>query len=207
MLWSAQGFFFTKEEEAINNVYARWAGISKHIRHPAFGVEGKLYQNADEVQTQCCRGGTALGYVTRNMIGASGVDNLRPCPDMDTFVLSFALIPNLATLYTHWVEVKDNTTVFYHMNEVASYRLKQNDEKAKLFPDVDNILEWMLLERLALIKRVLHPIPQHPPTHPLAPSSPTENISLEDEIQSEAGGVQLSQSVGSKKRQKIGEGV
>lgn len=74
--------FFTKEEEAINNVYARWAGISKHIRHPAFAVEGRPYQTSDEVQAQCCRGGTALVYATRNMVEASGIDNLRPGPDM-----------------------------------------------------------------------------------------------------------------------------
>ncbi|KAL8765925.1 MAG: hypothetical protein Q9194_006421 [Teloschistes cf. exilis] len=169
--------FFTKEEEAINNV-----------------------------------GGTALVYATRNMVEASGVGNLRPGPDMDTFVFSLALIPNLATLYLHWAEFKDSTTVLYRMNEVTSYRLKLKDEKAKLRHDVNNILEWMLLEWLAWITTVLDAIHQrmkttNPPTLPLAPSSLTKDTSLEEEVQSEAGGVQLSPSVGSNKRQMIGQGV
>ncbi|KAL8659934.1 MAG: hypothetical protein Q9202_006889 [Teloschistes flavicans] len=201
--------FFTEQEEAINNLYARYAGISKHIRHPAFEVEGKLYQTADEVQAQCCRGGTALVYATRKMVEASGVNILRSGPDMDTFVFSLALIPNLATLYMHWAEVKHSITVLYHMNEVTSYRLKLKDEKAKLRYDVNNILERMLLERLAWIKTVLNAIHQrmktnNPPTLPLTPSSKAANVSLEEEIQTVSGGVQLSPSVGSNKRQKVG---
>lgn len=95
------------------------------------------------------------------------------------------------------------------MNEFTSYKLKLKDEKAKLRHDVNNILGWMLLKRLAWIKTVLHAIHQrmkttNPPTLPLAPSSLTKDTSLEEEVQSEAGGVQLSPSVGSNKRQKIG---
>lgn len=199
--------FFTVQEQDVNNLYAQYAGISKHIRHPAFIVEGKLNQTVDEVQAQCCRGGAALVHATRKMVEASGADVFQPGADMNTFVFSVALIPSTATLFIHWAEVKDDKNVLYHMNEVNMYQLKKTNAKESLRHDVNNILEWMLYQRLTWIKTILNDIHERlnsstlPP--PLLPTpSTTHDAVSEGQFQSESGGVPVSFSEGSNKRQR-----
>ncbi|KAI4100810.1 MAG: hypothetical protein LQ345_007434, partial [Seirophora villosa] len=199
---------FTIEQQDVNNLYTQYAGISKHIRHPACIVEGKLNQTMDEVQAQCCRGGAALLYATRKMMDASGADVYKPGADLDSFVFSLALIPSTATLFMHWAEVKGGKRVLYHMNDVTIYHLRKDIAKAQLRHDLNNILEWMLYERLPWIKTILDaihkrlkssklPLPPFPVT-----SSTTSYTVSEGELQSEPGGVPLPLSERRNKRQR-----
>ncbi|KAL8957843.1 MAG: hypothetical protein Q9193_004987 [Seirophora villosa] len=201
--------FFTIEQQDVNDLYAQYAGISKHIRHPACIVEGKLNQTMDEVQAQCCRGGAALLHATRKMMEASGADVYQPGADLDSFVFSLALIPSTATLFMHWAEVKGGKRVFYHMNDVTMYHLRKDNAKAQLRHDLNNILEWMLYERLPWIKTILDaiherlkssklPLPPFPMTLSTTCYTPSEG-----ELQSEPGGVPLPLSERRNKRQRI----
>lgn len=199
---------FSLEEQRVNEANARFAGISKGIWHPGFLVEGKVAKVITEVEEQCCRGGAALVKAGRQIVELSGASISDIGADMKTAVFSLALVPQFASMFVHWAEVQEPDVVIYHMHFVKDYSLRREGGVTELRHDIDNVLDWMVLERKNWLKTVLGDIIKREQSGTLPPQlpAPEYNSSSEDELQdNESGGVGLTPTSNTKgKKRRLG---
>ena len=93
--------------------------------------------------------------------------------DLESIAFSLAIIPSLAHLWVHWVEIKSTPpenhgesmkwgdhkvqSVAYHMNLVGSYDFQSwhRDDFALLRRDIESVLDWGTPKRKHEVKNVL----------------------------------------------------
>lgn len=66
--------------------------------------------------------------------------------EVELFVFSCAMTPDLARLSVHWFERLDDGREIFHMQPVQSYLLDQEEDLSRYRKDVHNVIDWGLLE-------------------------------------------------------------
>ena len=121
-------------------------GVAPGVQHPFFIVEGKSEQGSvADAQNQARRGGASLVHTTRSLlthIGEPDVEGL----DMRIFILSATMSPDIMEIWVHWAEVIP-TGVRFHMNQVASRALAEEEQVVQLRKILHNILDWGVNKR------------------------------------------------------------
>ncbi|KAL9123773.1 MAG: hypothetical protein Q9217_006831, partial [Psora testacea] len=171
---------FSEPEKAICNQYHKWSGISQGIRFPGVLVEIKK-DGVAAVKAQVARAGAAVVHANREMVEASRKNIYQPGIDLDTFVYSFAITFHYAELNIHWAEVLPNRHIKFHMHCIKVYTFHPlTDGIFEQRRDLNNLLEWMLSDRLSCIRSLLRDIDRAgSPT--VVPILPMQDLDEEDD--------------------------
>lgn len=93
------------------------------------------------------------------LVQAAGEKAAPSDPVPITAVYSFAITNYMATLNIHWAHKDWDSRVQYHMHEIRAYGLSPTtDGIFEQRHDLNNLLEWMLGERLTSVKSLIERI-------------------------------------------------
>lgn len=131
-------------------------GVAPGVQHPFFIVEGKSEQGSvADAQNQARRGGASLVHTTRSLLAHLGEPDVEGL-DMRTFIFSATMSPDIMEIWVHWAEVIP-TGVRFHMNQVASRALAEEEQVVQLRKILHNILDWGVNKRRPQLQ-LLHQI-------------------------------------------------
>jgi hypothetical protein len=148
---------FTEEELVANETYAPITGISPRILHPFLIFEWKSERGTmEEARYQARRGGAALVNARRQLNALANCSDSNG-PDWNSFVFSCVLDPNVAYIHVHWCERK-NDQLSWYMSKVSGHLVDEEYDIKILRRNIDNILDWGVLNRVQEIKGVLQKI-------------------------------------------------
>ena len=154
---------FTKAENGINAHFHQWTGILPGLRPPAVFVYFDHKGRMARLEAHCARTGAALVNANRQLVLASGRGIMTPGADFESFVFSFAVVPDLAQLYVHWPEVTAEWRTIFHMHVFEDYILSPHSTKGMLnqWKQQNNPHEWIVGGRRDGVKPLLADINAH----------------------------------------------
>ena len=92
--------------------------LSRDLCHAFFIIEAETSEGTiEDVDNQCCRGGTALVHARIKFNTKAGGDSdnfgeeLPLGSDLDSIAFSLAIVPTKALLFMHWAEVRAKTWI------------------------------------------------------------------------------------------------
>ena len=94
-----------------------------------------------------------------------GISNDNDQLDARSFVFSIAMVPGQVELYVHCAEppTPPSKAVNFHMHKLNTYSLDKGPDLAELRHDVNNVLDWGVVERRNYIKGLLPLIAEQDP--------------------------------------------
>ena len=150
---------FTTFQRDTNIQYSNLAQVSPGILHTFFVVEGKgTGGSLQQARNQACRAGAAVVSVTRQLIAISCHNVIDTGVDPRTMAFSLAMTPSTAHISVHWAETTKEGETFYHMQFLEGYILEKSEDIRALRHDIDNILDWGVLNRKTKICEILDKI-------------------------------------------------
>jgi hypothetical protein len=111
----------------------------------------------EDARCQARRGGAALVYARRQFNGLASCSPESNGPDWSSFVFSCTINPDTAYIYVHWCEREDDQ-LSWHMSKISAHLLDEEEDIKALRRNIDNILDWGVLNRVQEIKSVLQKI-------------------------------------------------
>ncbi|KAK4693922.1 hypothetical protein P7C71_g3564, partial [Lecanoromycetidae sp. Uapishka_2] len=133
--------------------------IVPHMHHPFLIIEGKADAgSAAQAENQARRGGATLvnaGRMLRSIVMDEEED--MTTPDLNTFVFSVTICPTVLNVWVHWYDGSGGDQRF-HMNQVASYALRNLKGPIEIRQTLHNIMEWGAISRTAQIEALVESI-------------------------------------------------
>ena len=153
----------TPDQRQTNNIYNMYTEVSPRIcgTFLIFECKGGVGGTLQEAVTQGCRAGAAMVSVIRKLHALVDTE-IRHGVDDTSFAFSICLTPDQAQLSLHWAEAVQGTVTFY-MQKIEKYDLDEKDDVKELRRDLDNILDWGILERKQAICKILDAIKAQTP--------------------------------------------
>ena len=111
------------------------------------------------VEAQCARGAAALANAGYQMRIAAGDIVSQGGADLDTVVYSFAVTQSNVHLSTRWAGFTGQKTIF-HMHFYDDYDLRKGESIMRWRHNFNNVLEWLIGDRLTWFKGILNRIIQ-----------------------------------------------
>lgn len=146
----------TKQHRDITYILGLWASPNEVQVLPFLIVEGKSNNgNLEEAEVQAARAGTVLNAGWRGFDERCGTQPSGLGPDKRSKVFSLVLSPNYARLNIHWVNVEANKQITYHCHRLRYYTVALSQDWVSLRRDVENILDWGVLERKKMMLEML----------------------------------------------------
>ena len=120
------------------------------------GADGTL-ADAEDLALE---GGSTLVNAARQFQHLAGKLDLEKCgPDVNNIIFSICMMTYIANIYVHWRLIEDSDYDGYHMNQVRSYDLSDEEQLKRLRRGIENIVTWGLCERKEWIKSMLSDFP------------------------------------------------
>ena len=115
------------------------------------------------LEAHCARTRAALVNANRQLVLASGRRIMTPGAEFESFVFSFAVVPDLAQLYVHWPEVTAEGRTIFHMHMLEGYILSPPSTTGMLnqWGRRGNLQEWIVGGRRDAVKPLLADINAH----------------------------------------------
>ena len=146
------------------------------------------------VEAQCARGAAALANARYQMRIAAGGVVSQGGADLDTIVYSFAVTQSNVNISTHLAEFTGQTTIF-HIYFYDNYGLRKGESIMHWRYDFNNVLEWLIGNRLTWFKGILGRIIQKGQAaiipQIIALESGTENQSSISEVGTNEGSFEI----------------
>lgn len=148
---------FTEEENTVNNMYNKFAGLSPGLYHVGLIFEFGRDKSMEEVEAQCARGGAAAVHAARETRLAAEENIMQDGADLACVIYSFAVTPSVAHLSIHWAEIF-RKRISFHMHYFQAYTLGEIEKILTMRRDLNNLLDWIFGDRKHWIKRMLKKI-------------------------------------------------
>ncbi|KAL8710379.1 MAG: hypothetical protein Q9220_004980 [cf. Caloplaca sp. 1 TL-2023] len=131
-------------------------------------LEGKSESgSAAEARNQACRGGAALIHAHRLLLDFLGEKDTVGA-DHRTFVFSTTVVESTVKIWLHWAEVREHALPIYHMSQVVS-RVVDDEQlfrQTRIF--LHNILDWGAIDRFDELRSVYDLIVYYATGQPVA---------------------------------------
>ena len=92
---------FAEEENTVNNMYNKFAGLSPGLYHVGLIFEFGRDKSVEEVEAQCARGSAAAVQAACEIRLAAGENIMQDGADLACVIYSFAVTPSIAHLSIH----------------------------------------------------------------------------------------------------------
>ena len=148
---------FTKEEQETILPYADYFRVCPYLVGTFFIVECKGASRSIELaELQASRGAAALVRANHRLNQHAGVPETTEEEPYDrNCVVSLCVATNCARMSIHWVETTNSGTDLYHCHMLKEYLYSDNQHIRDLRRDINNTLDWGVLQRRMQITNLI----------------------------------------------------
>lgn len=122
---------------------------------PFFTLEVKIDSGSMEVcQNQAARGCATIVNAMRQLLRMLGREDTLG-PDKDTHIYCATMSEDFMEWWVGWAEVREGDRVNFHMNKIPTEIFDQDNPLLVMRRLTHNIMEWGLMTRLPIIKKLV----------------------------------------------------
>ena len=149
---------FTMEEQEAILPYADYVRVCPYLVGTFFIVECKgAWRSIELVELQASRDAAALVRANRRLNQHADVPETTEEEPYDrNCVVSLCVATNCARMSIHWVETTNSGTDLYHCHMLKEYLYSDNQHIKDLRRDINNILDWGMLQRRTRITNLIN---------------------------------------------------